>query len=161
MLYSMEKIKKDKKGFTLIELIVVIAILAILAAVLVPRFMVFTDSAKISRLVSDCKTVNKAISAYMIEKGSAPSQTAGTAGSGSLIPDYLPTAPANLGSISSDGSFSIGMDTTTLLSAFCDTYGNVVIVKNGSGAVASDLNGTEGALQVSGGGTIVYLSTKH
>ena len=33
-----KKIKKNNKGFTLVELVVVIAILGILAAIAVPRF---------------------------------------------------------------------------------------------------------------------------
>ncbi len=40
------KIRRNKKGFTLIELIVVIAILGILAAILVPTITGFIDDAK-------------------------------------------------------------------------------------------------------------------
>jgi len=42
----MLKLRKNRKGFTLIELIVVIAILAILAIIAVPRLAGFTDKAK-------------------------------------------------------------------------------------------------------------------
>lgn len=42
------KMKKNKKGFTLIELIVVIAILAILALIAIPRLAGFSDNAKAS-----------------------------------------------------------------------------------------------------------------
>lgn len=44
----LNKLRKSKKGFTLIELIVVIAILGILAAIAIPRFAGFTDKAKIA-----------------------------------------------------------------------------------------------------------------
>lgn len=41
-----KNLKKNKKGFTLIELIVVIAILAILAAIAVPRLLGFQERAR-------------------------------------------------------------------------------------------------------------------
>ena len=44
----MLKLRKNKKGFTLIELIVVIAILAILAIIAVPRLAGFRDRAEIA-----------------------------------------------------------------------------------------------------------------
>ena len=55
-----EKIKSrlmDRKGFTLIELIVVIAIIAILAAVLIPRFTGFTQSAREKATLSDARNI--------------------------------------------------------------------------------------------------------
>lgn len=44
----LNKLRKSKKGFTLIELIVVIAILGILAAIAIPRFAGFTSKAKVA-----------------------------------------------------------------------------------------------------------------
>ena len=41
-----ERLKKDKKGFTLIEMIVVIVILGILLAILVPGMIKYIDKAK-------------------------------------------------------------------------------------------------------------------
>ena len=42
----MKRMRKDNKGFTLVELIVVLVILAILAAILVPALLGYIDKAK-------------------------------------------------------------------------------------------------------------------
>ena len=42
----LEKIKKNNKGFTLVELIVVIAILGVLMAVLVPQYIQYVEKSK-------------------------------------------------------------------------------------------------------------------
>lgn len=49
--------KKNEKGFTLVELVVVIAILAILAALLVPRIMGNVDEAKKSKEIANARTL--------------------------------------------------------------------------------------------------------
>ncbi len=49
--------KKNQKGFTLVELIVVLVILAILAAILVPALLGYIDRAKGSQLLLNGKSV--------------------------------------------------------------------------------------------------------
>ena len=64
--------KNNKKGFTLIELIVVIAILGILAAVLTPRIVGFTSSAKASATESNARQLYNAISLGVADDKIAP-----------------------------------------------------------------------------------------
>lgn len=59
----MKKLRKDNKGFTLVELIVVLVILAILAAILVPALLGYIDEAKQKQLVLHGKSVYTAAQA--------------------------------------------------------------------------------------------------
>ena len=61
----MKKMRKDNKGFTLVELIVVIVILAILAAILVPALLGYIDKAKAQQVVLNGKSVLTAAQADM------------------------------------------------------------------------------------------------
>ena len=73
----MKKLKKDNKGFTLVELIVVIVILAILAAILVPALLGYIDKAKQQQAVLNAKSALTAAQAEMstlYAKGEAASK---------------------------------------------------------------------------------------
>lgn len=48
--------KKNKKGFTIVELVIVIAVIAILAAVLIPTFTTLVDRAKRTADLQECKS---------------------------------------------------------------------------------------------------------
>lgn len=61
-----------KKGFTLIELLIVVAIIAILAAIAVPNFLEAQTRAKVSRVVSDMRTLNVGIETYKIDTSRYP-----------------------------------------------------------------------------------------
>jgi type IV pilus assembly protein PilA len=69
-----EKIK-NRKGFTLIELIVVIAIIAILAAVLIPRFTGFSDSAREKSAISDARNILISMQALIAQGETGITQT--------------------------------------------------------------------------------------
>jgi len=64
--------KTTQKAFTLIELLIVVAIIAILAAIAVPNFLQAQVRAKVSRTVSDMKTIGMAIRVYAVDNNAPP-----------------------------------------------------------------------------------------
>ena len=60
----MKTIKKNEKGFTLVELVIVVAILAILAALLVPRIMGNVEEAKKSKELANARTIASEITIH-------------------------------------------------------------------------------------------------
>ncbi len=59
----LKALKKDQKGFTLVELIVVLVILAIMAALLVPALLGYIDRARNSKYLEEARSVYTAIQA--------------------------------------------------------------------------------------------------
>jgi prepilin-type N-terminal cleavage/methylation domain-containing protein len=57
------------RAFTLIELLIVVAIIAILALIAVPNFLEAQARAKVSRAMSDLRTLHVGASAYMVDWG--------------------------------------------------------------------------------------------
>lgn len=58
---------RNKKGFTLIELLIVVAIIGILAAVAIPQFSKYRESAYNSAAQSDLKNFKTGMEAYMAD----------------------------------------------------------------------------------------------
>jgi type II secretion system protein G len=61
-----------KKGFTLVELLVVVAILAILAAILLPRFLGYTDKAREAQTMKDIRSMSTIVEAFAATDGNYP-----------------------------------------------------------------------------------------
>lgn len=73
----MKKLRKNDKGFTLVELIVVLVILALLAAILVPALLGYIDKAKKEKNYQAAQEVHTAVQALATEsygKGDATPQ---------------------------------------------------------------------------------------
>ena len=72
---NIQQVKKNKKGFTIIELVIVIAVIAILAAVLIPTFTTVIEKSHQSNAVSRAKSAYTEIVAST--PGASPSTFAG------------------------------------------------------------------------------------
>ncbi len=73
------KLGKNEKGFTLIELMVVVVILGILATVVMPKLLVRTDKAKITKAVVDISAIKIGLKLYKLDNGNFPTTEQGIA----------------------------------------------------------------------------------
>lgn len=95
--------KKNNRGFTLVEVIVVAAIIAILAGILVPMIMSQIDDSKITRAQGDVKQIATAVARFRSEIGYYPTFNPAVAftadpSTGSVVP------PANFNILHTDGT---------------------------------------------------------
>ena len=88
-------IRRNQKGFTLIELMIVIAIIGILAAIAIPNFIEYRNKSFCSRAESDANSIAAALADYFAIPTHTTLPTLGTAG-GQL---NVPLSGANTGSI--------------------------------------------------------------
>jgi|GEM_PF-428050 len=64
----------DRRGFSLVELITVMGVVAALATMAIPVYDSYLKSVRNGRCVADLRTIDKAVTAYILEKNSQPAQ---------------------------------------------------------------------------------------
>ena len=111
----LSKMRKNNKGFTLVELMIVIAIVGILAAIAIPNFLSYQKKAKTSEaksILGDVRTMEEAYRAETDGYSSSLSQIGWTNPTGSTYYAYSVTAPTTTtftatasGDIDNDGVF--------------------------------------------------------
>src|SRR5436190_6310830 len=81
----LQKLNKNRGGFTLVEIMIVVAIIALLAAIAVPNFLRARKRSQATRILEDLRMIDSAIDQYAIETN----KTSGAACNWTDIQAYL------------------------------------------------------------------------
>jgi len=82
------KIRKDRSAFTLVEIMIVVAIIGLLAALAIPGFVKARKQSQGRRIMNDCRQMDAAIDQWALETGQTDGAAINTTGAQS----YLKTA---------------------------------------------------------------------
>jgi prepilin-type N-terminal cleavage/methylation domain-containing protein len=72
----LQKLNKNRGGFTLVEIMIVVAIIALLAAIAVPNFLRARKRSQATRILEDLRMLDAALDQYAIETNKASGATA-------------------------------------------------------------------------------------
>ena len=67
----LQKLTKNRGGFTLVEIMIVVAIIALLAAIAVPNFLRARKRSQATRILEDLRMIDSAIDQYAIENNNS------------------------------------------------------------------------------------------
>ncbi|UUV15289.1 type II secretion system protein [Clostridioides difficile] len=127
------KLKKNKKGFTLVELLVVIAIIGILAVVAVPALFSNINKAKVASVESDYSSIKSSALSYYSDTNKMPVKENGDL---SELSTYMETLPskADIG-----GEYKLLLVNKKLVLQIGDKDGGATLTKAQSAKLLSDL----------------------
>lgn len=151
---KLKEMKKNNKGFSLVELIIVIAIMAVLMAVLAPQFLRYVER---SRLQSDNTAIGEIANACKV--AATNEAVAGAVATGDITVTIPVTTAAALSLTGGDG----GTGNAALLAELTATIGNVALTSNTytpAGAACTivlHLNATTDTIEVHGIGYVAEV----
>jgi len=71
----LQKLQKNRSGFTLVEIMIVVAIIALLAAIAVPGFIRARKRSQATRILEDLRMIDAAIDQYAVETNKKSNDT--------------------------------------------------------------------------------------
>lgn len=75
-----------RAGFSLVELITVVGIVGVLATIAIPAFTQYITLTRNKRCIADIRTIDKAITAYILERNTLPASLADVGMSNQIDP---------------------------------------------------------------------------
>ena len=92
-----DKMKRARRGFTIIELMIVIAVIAILVGLTLPRFLGMQQEGNIAKAKGELRTLQTAVQSYYIHHSNTYPATLGalTTAVPAIISAAVPTDPFN------------------------------------------------------------------
>ena len=73
----LQKLNKNRGGFTLVEIMIVVAIIALLAAIAVPNFLRARKRSQATRILEDLRMIDSAQDQYAIETNKSSGDSVG------------------------------------------------------------------------------------
>ena len=130
---KLREMKKNNKGFSLVELIVVIAIMVVLIAVLGSSILGYVEKSKYSKDMSALDSLNSAVKAYAVDPSAVY-----TSGQQYTLNELMTatTDPYNIIANALKETFPDGSKFAASSSAFKDLETSDITVKITSGAVS-------------------------
>ncbi len=117
----LQKLTKNRGGFTLVEIMIVVAIIALLAAIAVPNFLRARKRSQATRIIQDLRMLTGALDQYAIETN----KTGGFVANYADLKSYLKTGTA---------LYSTGSD------LFGNSYGNAFTVDSTISVSGAEFN---------------------
>ncbi len=124
--------KKDNKGFSLVELIIVIAIMAVLVGVLAPQFIKYVEQSRRSRDIQTAQEIREAVLAAIADGKITGSATSAGYSTLSASVDTISSEPKTAGNPAGVGtSYSVTYNGNT---GVCEVYAGSYNLTTESGA---------------------------